>query len=118
MFDNPDYFQTIKLGKSIYRDYFRNFPNNSLLDKIWDTYLRKMKKGDKIGFVFLDNVSFLSNNYIQDIVDDDIEYKKTPFIFLVFSTLRNNLLYSMKDHFKMVSITQAGKWTLFVFEKK
>ena len=76
-----------------------------------------MKKGEKIGIIFLNTVSFLSNDNIQDILKDEKRYKYTPFIFLVFSTLRNNLLLSFKDDYKIDSITGSGDWTLFVFEK-
>ena len=82
-----------------------------------DNFNSKMKKGDRIGIIFLNTVSFLSNDNIQVIINDNKEYDRTPFIFLSFSALRNSLLYSFKDKYKIDSITQAGDWTLFVFEK-
>ena len=85
--------------------------------KLKYTFKNNMKKGDRIGIIFLNNVSFLSNDNIQNIIKDNKQYKKTPFIFLVFSSLRNNLLVSFKNDYKIDSITQAGDWTLFVFEK-
>ena len=118
MFNNNDYIQTIKQGKSKYRQNFGEFPNRQIIDNIWKYFLYNTKKGDRIGIVFLDTVCFLSNENIQDIIDEDNLYYKTPFIFLVFSTLRNNLLYSMRNSFKLNSITQAGDWTLFVYERK
>ncbi len=117
MFDNPNYTETIKQGKIIYKDYFTQFPNLKLISKIWRNYFLKIKKGDRVGILFLNTVSFLSNENIQDIVDEETDYNKTPFIFLAFSNLKNNLLYAMKDDFKIDTITQSGDWTLFVFEK-
>ena len=82
-----------------------------------DNFISKMKKGDRIGIIFLNTVSFLSNDKIQNIIKDNKEYERTPFIFLTFSALKNSLLYSFKDKYKIDSITQAGDWTLFVFKK-
>ena len=76
-----------------------------------------MQKGDRIGILFLDSVSFLNNNEIQEIVNNEKKYEKTPFIFLTFSLLKNNLMFSFKDGYKIDSITQSGDWTLFVYEK-
>ena len=66
----------------------------------------------------LDNVSFLSNSNIQEIISSEKDYKRTPFIFLVFSTLKNNIMYAFKDEYNVDSITQAGSWSLYVYEKK
>jgi len=118
VFNNDDYYQTIKDGKVLYRDNFIDFPNKPVIKYMQSNYICKMKKGDRIGILFLESVSFLSNEKIQEIVDDDEKYKKTPFIFLVFSSLKNSILYSFKNDFKIDSITQSGDWSLFVFEKK
>ncbi len=117
MFGNADYTETIKYGKTLYKDYFLQFPNPVIQKYSNDYYIQKMKKGERIGIIFLDTVSFLSNDNIQEIIKDEKIYKDTPFIFLVFSTLKNNMLLSFKDEYKIDSITQAGDWTLFVFEK-
>ncbi len=118
VFNNNDYLQTIKLGKMMYRETFGNFPNKIIIDNIHNKYLYNIKKGTRIGILILNTVSFFSNENIQDIIIDDDTYKNTPFIFLVFSTLKNNLLYAMKDEFRLDSITHSGDWTLFVYEKK
>ncbi len=117
MFNNNDYYETIHHGKTIYRNYFKEFPNKIVIKYVNDNFISKMKKGDRIGIIFLNTVSFLSNDKIQNIIKDNKEYERTPFIFLTFSALKNSLLYSFKDKYKIDSITQAGDWTLFVFKK-
>jgi hypothetical protein len=77
-----------------------------------------MKKGDKIGIIFLDSVSFLTQRKIEKIVNDDELYNKTSLIFLVFSSIKNNFISIMSHQFKLYSVTQLGHWTLFVYEKK
>ncbi len=118
MFNNENYFETIQYGKTIYKNSLKEFPNKEIEKYIKDNFTSKMKKGDRIGIVFLNTVSFLSNDKIQNILEDDKEYKRTPFIFLAFSSLKNSILYSLKDDYKMDSFTQAGDWTLFVYIKK
>ena len=117
LYKNQNYKDVIKNGKTTYRNSFKIFPDPTINDYSKYTFQINMKKGDRIGIIFLNNVSFISNDNIQMIADNDKMYKNTPFIFLVFSTLRNNLLYSFKNDFKIDSITQAGDWSLFVFEK-
>ncbi len=117
MFNNDNYYETINNGKTIYRNYFKEFPNKIIIKYVNDNFNSKMQKGDRIGIIFLNTVSFLSNDKIQKIVNDNKEYDRTPFIFLSFSALRNSLLYSFKNNYRIDSITQAGDWTLFVFEK-
>ncbi len=118
MFNNDDYYETIKLGKYIYKNDLKKFPNQTLEDYAKIHFISRLKKGDKIGLIYLNNVSFLSNKNIQKIIADNNAYEKTPFMFIVFSTLKNNLMYSFKDEFKIESMTQSGDWTLIVYEKK
>ena len=117
MFNNNNYYETINKGKTIYRNYFKEFPNEIIIKYVNENFNSKMKKGDRIGIIFLNTVSFLSNDKIQNIVNDNKEYDRTPFIFLSFSALKNSILYAFKDNYRIDSITQAGDWTLFVFEK-
>ncbi len=117
IYNNENYKQVIQQGKELYKNNFLEFPNKIIQDFSYYTLQKNMKKGDKIGIIFLDSVSFFSQENINEIVKDKKRYEKTPYIFLVFSQLKNNLLYSFKDDYKIDSITQAGSWTLFVYEK-
>ncbi len=117
MFDNDDYFETVKYGKAMYKDYFREYPNKSVIKYSNENFVSKMKKGERIGIIFLNTVSFISNEQMQIIVSDYEKYNKTPFIFLTFSALRNSLLYSFKNDYKIDSITQSGDWILVVYKK-
>ncbi|MBQ9245814.1 glycosyltransferase family 39 protein [bacterium] len=118
MFKNDNYYDVIHNGKMMYRDYFRDYPAPTIQEYSFNNFITKMRKDERIGILFLDNVSFISNESIQEIISDDKRYMKTPFIFLCFSALRINLMYSFKYVFEMDSITQAGDWTLVVYKKK
>ena len=117
LFDGEDYKQLQKNGKYEHIDYFREFPNSQILDFSKNFISNKMELGDRVGIVFLNTVSFLTNETIQDILSDEKKLKYTPFIFLVFSTFKNNIMYSLKDRYKIDSITDYGDWTLVVYEK-
>lgn len=118
VFNNDNYFDVLKNGKYVYRNLFLEFPNKNLEKYYKSNYTFDMKKGEKIGIVFLDSVSFISNKKLQNIVRDDKEYNSYSFIFLVFSTIKNNFISVMSQEFKLYSVTQLGHWTLFVYEKK
>jgi 4-amino-4-deoxy-L-arabinose transferase-like glycosyltransferase len=117
MFNNKDYFEVIKHGKVMYKNNFMQFPNEAIMNYSQNNFISKMNKGERIGIIFLNSVSFLSNDKIQYIIRNPKEYDRTSFIFIVFSALRNTLLYSFKKDYKIDSITQVGDWTLVVFEK-
>lgn len=117
MYNGENYKKVINNGKYLYKDSFKEFPNKNILNYSKYTFQNNMKKGDKIGIILLKNVSFLSNDNIQNILKDEKQYSKTPFIFLVFSSFRNSMLYSFRDDFHIDSITHAGDWTLIVYRK-
>lgn len=117
VFNNKNYYQTINSGKLMYREKFKEYPNKNIVDWVEKNIIKLTKKGQKVGLIYLEGVSFFSNENIQEIIQDDKKYKKTSFVFLTFSMLRNSLMYALKDNYKIDSITQAGDWTLIVYEK-
>ena len=117
MFNNDNYYQTIHYGKVLYKSFFKTFPNDVLQKYSYDHFKTPLKKGDRLGLIYLNNVAFLSVEEVKNIAQDEKRYNKTPFIFLVFSSLKNNIMYSVKNEFKIDSITQSGDWTLIVYEK-
>lgn len=117
LYNDPDYKRVINSGSLIYRDRFKEFPNKNILSYSINNFQNKMKRGDRIGIIYLNNVSFLSNENIQEILNNKNLYNKTPFIFLVFSTIKNSLMASFKDNYRIDSITHAGDWTLVVYLK-
>ncbi len=117
MFDGENTALLQKDGKYRHKDYFKEFPNNQILQFSKNFLSNKMVIGDKIGIIFLETVSFFSNDTIQEIMQDESRLKRTPFLFLVFSTFKNNIMYSFKDNYKVDSVTSYGDWTLVVYEK-
>ena len=76
----------------------------------------KMPKHSKVAFVFLNTVSFYTAENLADMTIT--EYKNTPFIFLAFSYLRNNVAkQAMVNKMKLTMYLEAGAWTLIEFQK-
>ncbi|MBQ4122619.1 glycosyltransferase family 39 protein [bacterium] len=117
LYKDYDYRNVIQNGKYLYKDKFKEYPNKNITNFVDETFIKNMKKGDRIGIVTLDSVSFLSNEDMKIAINDEEKYKKAQYIFLVFSTLKNNLYYAFKDKFIIDTITQAGSWTLVVYKK-
>lgn len=117
MYKDYNYKNVIENGKYLYKETFRDLPNKNIIEFAENTFIKNMKKGDRIGIITLDSVSFLSNKDIKDVLDDEKRYHKAQYIFMVFSALKNSLYSSFKDKYIIETITQAGSWTLVVFQK-
>ncbi len=118
LFDGENYFEVLETGKEKHKDFFTEFPNNKFQKYIEEQYISKIPKGGKIGIITLDSVSFIPTSTMQSIVENEKMYKNTSFIFLIFSSLKNNLLYATKKNLKIDSITKSGDWTLHVYKNE
>lgn len=117
LFNGENYFDVIKYGKQEHKSFFEEFPSSVLKEYAESNFINEMKPGDRIGIVFLDNVSFISSRNMQIILNDEKKYENTPFIFLVFSSIKNNLISILKQEFTLDEIIKAGDWTLYVYVK-
>lgn len=117
LFNEDDYSKVINEGKDLYEDFFREYPNKTIISYINNNIIHKMKKGDRIGILILNSVSFIKNEEMDEIINDYEKYKKIPIIFLIFSAIRNNLIYACKTQLKLDTITSSGDWTLYVYQK-
>ena len=112
-----DYYNVLSNGKSKYKSVFAQEDNPQINKYMNNNVISKMKKGDRVGIIILENVSFLSKDTIKEILSDNKKYEMTPFIFLVFSSLKINLLEECKTKLKLDTLTHSGDWTLYVYEK-
>ncbi len=115
MFNGANYFVVIKKGKERYKNFF--IKNNSIENYIDTNILSNMKKGDKFGIMVLKSVAFISEDNMENILANDKEYKKTPFIFLVFSKLKNDSIKILDNKLVKVEELTSGDWILYVYQK-
>lgn len=115
LFNGDNYFEVIKKGKERYKNFF--IKNNSIENYIDTNILSNMKKGDKFGIMVLKSVAFISEDNMENILANDKEYKKTPFIFLVFSKLKNDSIKILDNKLVKVEELTSGDWILYVYQK-
>ncbi|MBQ8635805.1 hypothetical protein IJ425_06605 [bacterium] len=53
----------------------------------------------------------------MNIVSDDEKYKKTPFLFLIASLVRNEVMDCANDNLKYIGKTKIGSWVVYSFYK-
>ncbi len=99
------------------RDVFLE-QNNIYFDKKLDEEIfQNMKKGQKVTLVLLNSVSMLPPNYLKQIAQNDKSYKKTPFLFLVFSHLRNETIETIVRELTLIKSEAKGDWICLTFKK-
>lgn len=118
LFDGENYFDILKTAKSKHKDFFKEFPNSTLKKYANDKILYGMEKGDRVGIIILKNVSFIDNDNIQRILNDENKYNDTSLIFLVFSSIKNNLVKILDKELTRETTTHKGDWSLYVYIKE
>ena len=66
--------------------------------------------------VDLESVSLFPKETMRTILDNDVEYKKTPFLFLMASYVRNEAMDWASEYFKYIDKRQKGSWMIYCFE--
>lgn len=111
------YEDTLKDGKNLYKNTFINQTSIHLTEKLNNDVFSKMKNGDKLHIITLDSVSWLNNESLDYAVKNPNIYEKIPFLFFVFSYLKNNEIKSANEYLKPISDYSAGNWHIYTFEK-
>ena len=95
--------------KKINNEFFRKSFKKEILDK--------MNPNEKLAIVILNDVSMYSPTQIQTILKSDREYNKAPFLFLIFSYLKNHELEEALKNLQILRIEQKGSWSVVTFVK-
>jgi len=75
-----------------------------------------LKKGEKLFVVDLESVSIFPDENLYNLAKSE-RYKKTPFLYLVSSYVRNKSLDHIYENLKYISKKQTGSWMVYCFEK-
>ena len=78
---------------------------------------KKMHKGQKVAFIFLDSISFLDETTFSNVVTNPKFYEATPLLYIVFSDFRNEIIKTIPIQAKNIHYEVKGSWTLVSFEK-
>lgn len=116
------YKDAVKQGKDKYKSTFFEatlpvgyFKGSKLIYYINDNVYKKMKKGQRVAFLFLDSVSFLDETTFSSIVTDKNNYFRTPLLYLVFSDIRNEIIKTMPKNARNIRYEVLGAWTVVSF---
>ncbi|MBE7705208.1 MAG: hypothetical protein E7Z90_05280 [Cyanobacteria bacterium SIG29] len=117
MFDEPNYHKLLKTGKIDYKNELISKENVILNNYIDTQILSKLKKNQRIGYLFLNTVSFIDEEKLSEISTNDKEYNNTHLIYLIFSSLKNNIINLSNKKLILEEINSDGDWTLVVYRK-
>lgn len=113
----PGHFEVVKNGKELFYDSFKNSENIYFSRFLNEKFFDDMKKGDKFALITLNSVSFINEDRMKAVVEDEALYKRMPFLFLIFSHISNMAKSEADKYLKPVFNKKEGKWEIFVWEK-
>lgn len=79
---------------------------------------KKLGRGKKLAVVILNDVAIYSPVQMQVLLSDENQYKKAPFLFLVFSELKNEIFDECLKYLQIQRGEQKGSWTVVTFSAK
>lgn len=115
--------EALKTGKNKYRGAFLNsilplneYRGSYLIEKINNDVYQKMKKNQKVTFLFLDSIAFLDEYTFSQIITNVNNYKRAPLPYLIFSNIRNEIIKTIPINARNLKYEVKGSWTLVTFE--
>lgn len=100
------------------KDDFRKINNDYFDKKFNKEILNKIRPNQKLAVVVLKDVALYSPTQMHFLFNDDKEYSKTPFLFLVFSQIRNEILDNCLKNLQIQRIEEKGSWSVITFVKR
>lgn len=117
MSQNMDYDKAFKNGKEVYRPTFKASVNGYLREKLNNEIISQLKPNQSVILVSLNSVAFYSPEQAAQIASDDVMYKKTPLLFLVFSHLKEQTAKDFYETLAVVRFESKGDWSAIKFTK-
>ena len=114
---DTDYNKALKSGKEIYKDIFKTENNQYFETMLQNNVINNLKEGQSVAVVVLDSVSFIPQQSMLQIVENDNLYNKEPLLFLTFSYLKNQTIKEMLKTLTISNFAQKGNWTVAKFTK-
>lgn len=112
-----DTYEAYKRGKELYRDVFLLKKSDKIASFMNDCYFKELNKGDKLFIVELKTVSFFDERRLENIVLDDEQYNRIPFLYLVSSYAKNQALKESKEKLSYKGHWDSGSWRVYLFER-
>lgn len=121
-----DKFNVVSINKGTFPDYLgvstkdelRKIDNSYFDKEFKEKVLDRMKTGQKLAVVILNDVSVYSPMQMSVLFDSDKEYDKAPFMFLIFSYTKNRIMNQGLTKMQILRMEQKGSWSVITFAKK
>ena len=75
-----------------------------------------MKMGERLFIVDLTSVSLFDKESLKSIAENEIKYKKIPFLYLISSYVRNSVIDVANSKLSYVKKKQLYSWTIYEFQ--
>ncbi len=75
-----------------------------------------MKMGERLFIVDLTSVSLFDKESLKSIAENEIKYKKIPFLYLISSYVRNSVIDVANSKLSYVKKKQLHSWTIYEFQ--
>lgn len=112
-------YKTIVInGKILFYDNLKNDDKKLFNEKFYNMLLMDMEKGDKLAIVLLKSVSFYNAKQLKIVTANHKTYYNTPFLFMVFSFIKNSAFEICNKYLKLKSAYESGDWVIVVYEKQ
>lgn len=108
---------TYNSGKETYKPVFSSSKNVYMDNFLNKNVFSTIKKGDKFFLVDFAPVSIFSPSLFNSKLANEAKYQETPFLFLVFSFVRNYIVSESQVLLSFNEVYSHEAWRIYVFEK-
>lgn len=123
---NFDKYNVISINKGNFSDYlniqtkedFKKIDNSYFDKKFQKDILSKFRPNQKLAVIIFKGVPNYSPIKLNAILKDKNEYRKTPFLVLVFSQINNDIIRNCSENLQMQKFEENGSWAIITFSKK
>lgn len=112
-----DYETAMVSGKTIYKKFFSNSYSGYFSLKLENDIFNNLKAGDSLIILIFDDSALYMPDVMAKIVEDENIYKNTPFLFLVFSLIKNQTLFAASEKLEITGFQKKGAWSAAKFTK-
>lgn len=119
-------YNVVSINKNNFTEYtgiqtkadFKSLDERVFERKFTKDIVSEMKSGQKLAVVILNDVSMMSPMQIEAVKERDNEFKKAPYLFMVFSYLKNEEMKYGVSKLQISRIQNKGSWTVLTFQKR
>ncbi len=109
--------EAYKNGKRDYLHVFQSDKNQHLDDFLQENVYSKLVNGEKFYLVDFAPVSLFSDEEFKAVLNSKENYSRTPFLFLVFSYIRNYVVQKSFEKLDLTQVVENFDWRIYVFQK-